>query len=156
MDYQYLLLNPQGRIGQRDFWIGAAIVLGGNFIASFIPLLGTVVSIALIYVGVCVYGKRLHDAGRSAWIHLLPWIVSFILWAVALMTVGGAILSMALEGDVSFGGLMAAGGSFFIFSMITTLIWLIYTIWVGSLRGDEGSNAYGPPPVINIEANSVD
>lgn len=66
MDWQFLLFNPNGRIGPRDYWIGVAIIIGGNLLADVLPVLGGLLWLLLIWVGLCVYGKRLHDAGRSA------------------------------------------------------------------------------------------
>ena len=72
MDMQYVLLNPNGRIAPRDFWIGVLILIGGNILLTPIPVIGGLVWLLLVYVGICVYGKRLHDTGRSAWLHVIP------------------------------------------------------------------------------------
>jgi uncharacterized membrane protein YhaH (DUF805 family) len=79
MDIGNLLFNPNGRIGQKEFWIGVAIIVGGNLLLTWIPFLGTLIWLGLVWVGIAVYGKRLHDAGNSAWLHAVPWGVSLLL-----------------------------------------------------------------------------
>ena len=88
MDWQFLLFNPNGRIGQKDFWIGAAILLGGNVLANILPILGGLLWLLLIWVGICVYGKRLHDIGLpGGWAialfippAALPALIALSLW----------------------------------------------------------------------------
>lgn len=92
-----LLLSPTGRIGKRQFWQGVVILVAAQLIMTGISLLfvsptdasgpmGMLISfgfsIAYFYVYLCVYGKRLHDAGTSAWWYLLMafgWIALYLL-----------------------------------------------------------------------------
>ena len=92
MDLQYVLLNPNGRIAQREFWIGVGLLICGNVVSGIIPALGGLIWLFLIYVGVCVYGKRLHDTGRSAWLHLVPWAITLALTSVGGVLMGGAVV----------------------------------------------------------------
>ena len=111
MDWQFLLLNPNGRIGPRDYWIGVAIIIGGNVLADVLPVLGGLLWLLLIWVGLCVYGKRLHDAGRTAALHAIPWAVNFVIMVLALMMLGGAILTAVMNGrEIGLGLLLSAGG----------------------------------------------
>ena len=152
MDYQYVLLNPNGRIAPREFWIGVLIILGGNVLAGLIPLIGGLVWLGLIWVGICVYGKRLHDAGRSAWIHVIPWGISLVTSTISGVILGGSILAAALAGDdFTIMPLLAAGGLVTGLTGLSTLVWLSYTAWVGLAEGQGGTNAYGPAPVRIID-----
>lgn len=157
MDIGNLLFNPNGRIGQKEFWIGVAIIFGGNLLLTWIPFLGTLIWLALLWVGVAVYGKRLHDAGNSAWLHAVPWGVSILLGVIGSIMLGGVfIAAMAGEGDVNMGALIAGGGMASVFFLLSTLVWIAYTIWVGVLKSEAGANAYGPAPVIDATAAPVE
>lgn len=49
MDWQYLLFNPNGRIGQGDFWRGVAVLVLANLLVHVIPLLGGLIWLVLIW-----------------------------------------------------------------------------------------------------------
>ncbi|WP_203292704.1 DUF805 domain-containing protein [Maricaulis parjimensis] len=152
MDYQYVLLNPNGRIAPRDYWIGVLIIFGGNLASGLVPLLGGLVWLGLIWVGICVYGKRLHDTGRSAWLHLIPWGVSLVTSLISGIILGGAILAAILAGEnVNVLSLLAAGGVVSGLAGLSTLVWLGYTLWLGLAEGQAGANAYGPAPIRIID-----
>lgn len=143
------LFNPNGRSSQREYAAGVAILIAANIVSSFIPVLGEIVWIGLIYVGLCVYGRRLHDAGRTAWFHLIPWGLSLLMMAAGVMLVGGAMIG-ALLGQPSetatavlFGGSMLA---LLALAGLSMTVWIVYTIWVGVLSGEPAANRYGPPP----------
>lgn len=148
MNIGQLLFNPNGRIAQQEYWIGILIIVAGNIVAGFIPILGFIISLGLIYVGVCVYGKRLHDAGKTAWLHAVPWAVSIVLGILGAVFAGGAVMSamMAGNGDMDPMAALAAGGTFALFMGLSFLVWIVYTIWVGVMKGDPGANQYGPVP----------
>jgi uncharacterized membrane protein YhaH (DUF805 family) len=143
------LFNPNGRSSQREYIAGVAILLAANLVSSVIPVLGEIVWIGLIYVGLCVYGRRLHDAGRTAWFHLIPWVLSLLLMATGVMLVGGAMIGALLTqpGEtamaVLFGGGMLA---LLTFAGLSMVVWIVYTIWVGVLVPEPAANRYGPPP----------
>ncbi|WP_019962409.1 DUF805 domain-containing protein [Woodsholea maritima] len=151
MDFQKLLLDPKGRIGQKNYWIGVAILLGGNIILGGIPFIGWMIWILLVFCGVCVYGKRLHDAGRSAWLHAIPWAVTLLLGLIAVMIGGAAVISMIMAGDhlSDKQALVHVGGAMFGALSVSSLglvVWIAYTLWVGLLPSQAGDNAYGPQP----------
>lgn len=74
MDFVPLFLDPQGRLAPRRF--GQAYILltaAMLFITALIALTGPGIAIlqyALVFPYICVFGKRLHDAGLSAWLWL--------------------------------------------------------------------------------------
>lgn len=90
-----ILFNPQGRINANQFWRGLIILIGLqivlNVVAAYGPLALTLViglaSLLFIYPYLCVFGKRLHDSGNTAW-----WFVAFLvgffvlsyIWALTL------------------------------------------------------------------------
>lgn len=152
MNMGHVLFSPNGRIGQQDYWIGVLMIIGGNIVAGILPIIGFLLSIALIWVGVAVYGKRLHDAGKSAWLHVIPWAISLLTFFVGVaMIVTGAISAglMSDGGDLSpeqIGALIAAGGGGIGVMSLSMLVWIGYTIWVGVMKGEPEANAHGPAP----------
>ena len=153
-----LLFNPQGRIGQGAFWIGWAVLLIGNIVTNFIPVVGMLLSIALIYMGVCVYGKRLHDMGKSAWLILVPWIANIVLALVGVAMMMPTMMRMMEDpntadefesGNLSpetLQALFTEGGAGGIVILLSVLVWLGFTLWVGLAKGDPGPNRFGPTP----------
>lgn len=153
MDIGHVLFRPNGRIGQQDFWIGVLIIIGAHILSPLLGPLQIVAWLGLVWVGFAVYGKRLHDAGRSAWLHVLPWAIWLGLMIVAAVFLAGAgvfaIIMGTNGGDPSASdimGLVAAGGMGLALTGLSYVIWLVYTIWVGLLPGDTSENAYGSPP----------
>ncbi len=153
MNIGNVLFSPNGRIGQQDYWIGILILIGGNIVANFIPILGFLISLGLIWVGIAVYGKRLHDSGKTAWIHLLPWALSAVLFLVGVVIMVASAISAGIisESSTDFStdqiiALVSAGGVGLLLLGLSSLVWVIYTIWVGVMAGDPGENRFGPAP----------
>ena len=150
MNITHVLFSPNGRIGQQEYWIGILILIAANIVANFIPILGFLISLALIWVGIAVYGKRLHDAGKSAWLHAIPWVIAIVLGTIGAVMAGGAVLAALAGGgggdDVDVVTLLAGAGMASIFFMLSFLVWIAYTIWVGLLKADPGDNRFGPAP----------
>lgn len=92
MDISHVLLNPKGRIGPRDFLRGLILLTGAGLIIQVLTVGASVgaaiLQYPLLWGYFCVLGKRLHDAGQTAWFNLLILfgfvVVSSILNAVLL------------------------------------------------------------------------
>lgn len=149
MDWKTLFLTADGRIGKQDFWIGFAIIFVVNFVLGMIPVLGMIVSIALIYPMVCLYSKRLHDFGKTGWLTLVPFGAGVVGMLLAVMMGGAAIMGAGLAGNDSAaaGAAMAGMGGAALVLMAVGLVCLVFLLWVGLTSGDPGENRYGPPPV---------
>jgi len=95
-----LLLSPSGRIGRRDYLIGLVGLvvvftlygllinaLGGSMAGFFAVLAFPFVILQIAY---SVYGKRLHDIGRSLWplTGLLCAIIAAMI--IVMLVYGGA------------------------------------------------------------------
>lgn len=144
-----VLFKPNGRISQGQFWGGWAALVGANIVSGFIPFLGTLISIGLIYVGCCIYGKRLHDMGKTAWLHAIPWGVSIVCTFIAIGMMIPAIMEAAeMEGSASdeeiFMMMFSSMGPTALIFVVSGLIWLGYTIWVGASASQPAENKYGP------------
>ena len=142
-DWKTLFLQSNGRIGQKDFWIGFGILFIGGIIISLIPLIGGLISLALIYCWVCLYAKRLHDMGKSGWLAAIPTVLPGIVALLSVFAVFGT-MGAAAYGDAS--GMMASLGMIGALGMLSFLVVVGFAIWCGVTAGDPGDNAYGPPP----------
>lgn len=150
MDWKTLFLSANGRIGRRDFWIGFVILFVGGFILGMIPLLGFLISLALIYPNVCVSSKRLHDMGRSGWLSAVPYGVMAVAMVVSFVTGGAAMFSarMANEGSGAGGAAALAGMGMAVAAIcIGLVVCLAFLIWIGVSKSEPGENQYGPPAV---------
>ncbi len=157
MSLATILFNPNGRIGAKDFWTGWAVVVAGNIASNLIgliqsPIIGLVSFVlffALAYMGLCVYGKRLHDMGRSAWLVAVPWGIGLVTGVIGLVQSMPALMSATngspelLEDPVEALTLMQP---FFIWVGIGFLPWLAMTIWVGTAKPQPGDNKHGHGP----------
>ena len=95
-----LLFNPTGRIQRNRFWQGMVIltvasvlvVAGNSMVGPLFGLLGLV----LIYPYICVYGKRLHDAGTTAWWVIAIWVGSLIISFIIGLLFAGVFMTEEL------------------------------------------------------------
>lgn len=152
MAWQTLFLTYTGRIRRQEFWVGWLILLGASFVMGFIPILHFLFPIFALYVGVCLYAKRLHDMGRSGLIQLIPLGVSLVCVIIGGVLFGASILSAfaamatASPGIGAIALLLGSMGGFFLIMSLAGLINLIFLIWIGATPGQTGPNAYGPDP----------
>ena len=146
MNWQQLFLSANGRIGQKDFWIGFAILFVGGLILGMIPVLGMIIGLVLIYPTVCVYSKRLHDFGKSGWLAAVPYAIGAVVMGVMTIAGGAAIFGAASGSAAGTGGAMAAFGMMGLVGLIGFFAWLGFTLWVGLSKSDPASNQYGQPP----------
>lgn len=142
-DWRTLFLQANGRIGQKDYWIGVAILFAAGLVLGWIPLIGTLISLASVYFGVCVSSKRLHDMGKSGWLAAIPYGVTALALVLSAATVIGGIASAGYGND--FGAMAGMGGAMGVWGL-AVLVNLGFLIWLGVTAGQAGDNAYGPPP----------
>ena len=151
MDWRTLFLTYEGRIDQKDYWLGALILFVIGLLASALHILAPLIWLALIYPWICVIAKRLHDFGKSGWLILLPIVIACLaLTAGAVLGVFGAIAAFVTgsgwDHPGAWGVFLGALGAAFSFFLVAGLAKLVFLIWVGLARGDPGPNRYGPPP----------
>lgn len=150
MDWKYLFLDSKGRIGQKDFWIGFAILFIAGLVLGMIPVLGGLIGLVMIYPNVCLVAKRLHDFGKSGWLAAVPYVLGLVA-GVGAFIIGGATLFAAGAMDsygndeATTGAALAGMGSAAALLGIFGLLGLAFLLWVGLSKGDPAPNQYGPP-----------
>ncbi|MEM1087869.1 MAG: DUF805 domain-containing protein [Pseudomonadota bacterium] len=156
-----VFLSPNGRITQSQYWMGVAVIFAGNIVVIFIGQLGLLLWAFLVFVGVSVYGKRLHDIGKAIWVHAIVWIV------VLIIAIGSAALSWDGMVEIStlfdpqnppteeemVAEIMAQGPELTqkflpitLAFLINLLIWLFYTVWLGGQPSQKFDNRFGRGP----------
>lgn len=145
-NFQQVLFSFNGRIRRQHFWIGWLICLGAGVVLGWIPLLGTLLSIALIWPNLAISVKRLHDMGQSGWLIVIPWIAGIGGVIAAFMTVGVAALTSGYVNTDDPAAVLAIIGPMFGILGIVALIQLGFLLWIGISDGQRGDNRFGPDP----------
>ncbi len=152
MSMTELLFSFTGRLNRKPFWLttlaiivvmlvlvgfifayvgGAAAMGGGLGALGGAVLILIVLYIPLIWIGLALGAKRLHDRNKSAWWLLVFYVLPSVLQGVGEHA-GGLALILGLAGfAISIWGLVE----------------------LGFLRGTIGSNQYGPDPLAGTPAH---
>ncbi|MFY8140655.1 MAG: DUF805 domain-containing protein [Caulobacter sp.] len=145
-NFQQVLFSFNGRIRRQHFWIGWLICLGAGVVLGWIPLLGTLLSIALIWPNLAISVKRLHDMGHTGWLIAIPWVAGIAGVVAAFMSVGVAALTSGYMNTDDPAAILAIIGPMFGILGIVTLIQLGFLLWIGIAEGQRGDNRFGPNP----------
>jgi uncharacterized membrane protein YhaH (DUF805 family) len=152
MNWQTLLLSPEGRMRQSDFWICVLILLAAWIVSPLLHLLAPIVWLLLVYMWICVCAKRLHDFGKSAWLILIPIVAGALAvgmgWMFGGLSAFGALWTMATgdSGSASWAAIFAGLGIMLAWFAVAAAVKFIFLLWVGLSPGDAGDNRFGPPP----------
>lgn len=160
-----LLFSPNGRIARNRFWQGMVILtVASVLVAAGAVMLGTIfglLSYALIYPYICVYGKRLHDAGLTAWWVIGVWlgtvVLNFILslfltpffMGPEQLSIQEEMAERLMSGD--FAGFME-GAEILASKLLPLTIFLTLAtnlaaaVVVGFLKTEPRENKHGPVP----------
>lgn len=142
-DWRKLFLDANGRIGQKDYWIGFGIVFAAGLVLGWLPVIGLLFSLAAVYVGVCVSSKRLHDMGRSGWLAAIPYSAYVAAMVLSFVSIMGAL--GAAHYDNGFGAMAGFGAAGLLWTLAFVLN-VAFVIWLGTTPGQPNDNPYGPPP----------
>lgn len=173
MSLMQILFSPKGRIGPGAFWRGIIILLSFQIVVTIIGMYGPasvagileILSILTIYPYLCVFGKRLHDSGKSAWMFLL-FVLGYVIILIASMVMApgfGDFMTQYMElteaGDTE--GLEAlseqSGRMFAIPSLVGTIIANgVLGFLAARLHSYPETNQYGPPPGGALETDDDD
>ena len=118
-----------GRASRSEYWWWTLFSVLLN--VGLIPIVGQLISLALLLPSVAVAVRRLHDVDRSGWWQLLPAA------PMALAATSAAMASVLGEGVIIVAGAMTVAA---VVCSVVILIWLIKP-------SDPGINRFGPPPV---------
>lgn len=125
LDLRELFFSADGRVARGPAWVAAIVLLFPFALYQAVDsvtlhwVTGWLVYPAVIYMGVCVLSKRLHDRGRSGW-----FAAPIVLAAIAV-TSG------------PFG--------FFDFAWSLVLVWAL--VELGLMPGEQGANRFGVNPL---------
>jgi uncharacterized membrane protein YhaH (DUF805 family) len=142
MSMTQLLFSFQGRLNRKPYWMTAiatmliiivlllfALILIREHRFEFAGLtlvLLVILYIPLIWIGLAIGAKRLHDRDKSAW-----WLLVFY----------------AAPGILSTAGNRMEDVGFIILHIISFGISVWAFVELGCLRGTPGPNRYGPDPL---------
>jgi uncharacterized membrane protein YhaH (DUF805 family) len=134
LDYWITLFtSPVGRISRRQFWLHGVLPIAiCGLVFGWIPLLGFLLSLALIWGGICISFKRFHDLGYAGW------------WS--LLTVVPVVLAVSFTAG-SFLGLRGMWLWAQAFWLLALIVWLVQMALVYLRAGQHGRNQYGPDPL---------
>lgn len=146
-DWQKLLFSFEGRTRRSHFWIGWLICLGVGVVSGWIPLIGGLISLALIWPNLAIAVKRLHDMGQSGWLVAVPWVVSIVGTIAAASMIGFSVFTntAALENEDPAAILGLIGPAFGLVGLLL-LVNLGFMLWIGLSDGQRGENRFGPNP----------
>lgn len=168
MNPGFVFFSPAGRIDRKTFLFGAialfAASVGSDFLsASLGPsmvLLSIIIAALIWWCALAVYGKRLHDAGLSAWLlvafAILYWVVYFIGTSVFLPIIDPEFHAFQIElqeqvqaGTMSFMEMMQRASEVEGSPILTSVASNgVATLIVGGIHfllgSNTGANKHGP------------
>jgi len=167
MDFRFLFLEPQGRLAPTPFARGLVLLTGVFMIITVLsavvsPSLG-ILQYAIVFPYICLYGKRLHDAGLSAWLWI-PFMAGFGFFNMFLSAILLPVLSpqaFEVQGEIqkimetsgfnaAFEALAERAPEYARLSAVTSVASLLLSsALVGfaayRMRSDPKPNRHGPP-----------
>ncbi len=142
MSMTQLLFSFRGRLNRKSYWMTViatmviivlllllvlVMIREQRFeVAGLTVMILIILYIPLIWIGLAIGAKRLHDRDKSAW-----WLLVFY----------------ALPGILSTAGNEMADLGFIILHIISFGITVWAFVELGCLRGTRGPNRYGPDPL---------
>lgn len=144
-DFQTALFSFEGRMRRSHFWVSWLICLGVGVVAGWIPFLGIVLSIGLIWPNLAITVKRLHDMGHTGWLAAIPFVANLIGTIFFFATAGVAFYAnyAAMENE-NPAAILALLGPMLGIIGILALVNLGFLLWIGLTNGQRGDNRFGP------------
>ena len=131
-----LFTSPRGRISRKQFWLhGILPIVIGSVVLGWIPLIGQMISLALLWASICIAFKRFHDHGYPGWwslLYLIPLIAAGIIFALSFYYLDSDWPVTVAKILWSIGGLI----------MLAQLIIVYVRV------GQHGDNQYGSDPLM--------
>ncbi|HEY1799097.1 MAG TPA: DUF805 domain-containing protein [Stellaceae bacterium] len=143
------LFSPHGRISRKQYWlwfflpifaIGIVLDILTLIPGRFFKTLPTLFQLIMLWPGIAILVKRIHDRNKSGW---LVWLI-YVPLILALIFIIGTIVagvSSATGAAVTLGIIAGVFGAV----VLGVAIW--FFVEFGCMRGTIGANRYGPDPV---------
>ena len=146
-DFATAMLSFNGRLRRQHFWISWLILLGAGVVLGWIPIIGALISIAMIWPNVAITVKRLHDMGKTGWFAVVPYVATAIGFIMIIGAVGTAIFTnpQAFESEDPSVALSMLGSMMGGFAVMG-LVGLAFLLWIGITDSQRGDNKFGPNP----------
>ena len=146
-DFASAMFSFNGRLRRQHFWISWLILLGVSVVTGWIPLIGGLIGLVLIWPNLAISVKRLHDMGKTGWFVVIPWVGTIIGIIMIIGAVGTAIFTnpQAFESEDPSAAL-AMFGSMMGGLSIMLLAGLAFLLWIGISDSQRGDNRFGPNP----------
>lgn len=148
IDWVHLFLKFDGRIRRTHFGIAWLILFAISFVGGFLPdQVSWVLSLVLLWPGLAISVKRLHDIGLTGWIAAIPYGVSIVGTIAMIASIGVTtfthIESLNQEDPAA---VMAAVGPALGIGALILLVVVGFLLWFVFAPSQPGTNRFGPNP----------
>lgn len=164
-----LFFSPNGRISRQQFWLGFLVValfifagnnllraLGHSMTGFYISLFFPFLSLYMLY---CVFGKRLHDMGRSTGPFFVMIILECVAMIIVMLTFGGSeyfaefsqfdrkeAIDPAITQEIIGRYQAKIEANMGLIRPLLLGVPIVFTAWTGLSKGETAANRYGPEP----------
>lgn len=148
-DWKTLLFSFPGRTRRSHFWIGWLICLGAGVVSNFLPFIGFLIGLALIWPNLAITVKRLHDMGLSGWLAAVPYVANIVgfIAAAGMIGVQAVANASAIESEDPAAIMALIAPAFGVLALLV-VVNLGFLLWVGLVDSQAGDNRYGPNPKV--------
>ena len=146
-DFASAMFSFNGRLRRQHFWISWLILFGAGLVLGWIPIIGALISIVMIWPNIAITVKRLHDMGKTGWFAVIPYVAMVIGFIMIIGAAGTAIFTnpQAFESEDPSVALSMLGSMMGGFAVMG-LVGLGFLLWIGITDSQRGDNKFGPNP----------
>jgi uncharacterized membrane protein YhaH (DUF805 family) len=146
-DWKHLFFSFEGRTRRSHFWIAWLVCFGLGVVVGWIPVIGGLIGLLLIWPNLAITVKRLHDMGHTGWLAAIPYAVGIVgtIVAISMMGVSAITNASALENEDPAAIMALMGPALGLFALMF-LVGLGFLLWIGLTDSQRGDNRFGPNP----------
>ena len=150
-----MLFGFSGRINRGKWWLSLLVSVVASIAFTIVfGLLGAAVGEGKAYFAV----KRLRDmnhTGHWMWLfYALPMVLFIVATAVSVPLLLPVFERLGQDGAVASEAdiirILSSLGPIWLSLLASSVIGLVYVIWLGCIRGTRGPNAYGADPIPHV------